>query len=165
MKTTFAAGADSILLGKKLASLALGEEISYEALERIVPGRDLRKAHRYLLDTARRMAMKDGDVVTGCVSGKGVKRLTNEEILDIAECTIGHIRRSSKKGAYKTLKADYEKLDEEGKARFNTGLSVLGAISQFTTNKVMNAVGDSVAAAKNRLPMAETLGLFLKNAK
>lgn len=162
---TFAASVDSVIIGKRLSALKSGEEVSYDALSALVPGRDLKVKHRYILETGRGLAMKESNVVTACVSGKGIKRLTNEEIVTIPEATISHIRRVSKKASRKTLCSDYEKLNAEGKQKFNAGLSVLGALLQFTTQKAISAIEDRAGTAANRLPTDETIALFLKNSK
>lgn len=162
---TFAASVDSVIIGKRLSALKSGEEVSYESLAALVPGRDLKIKHRYILETGRGLAMKESNVVTACVSGKGIKRLTDEEIITLPDATISHIRRVSKKASRKTLCTDYDKLNAEGKQKFNAGLSVLGALLQFTTNKSLNAISERAGTAVNRLPTDETIALFLKNSK
>lgn len=165
MKATFQASVDSVVIGKRLCQLQSGEEISYDALCSLVPGRDLRGKHRYILETGRALAMKESNVVTGCVSGKGVKRLTNAEIVSLPDSTFASIRRSAKKASRKVLCSDYEKLTVEDKQKFNSSMSVLGAIVQFTSVKALNAVEDRVQKAMARLPIEETMGLFLKAGK
>lgn len=165
MKATFEASVDSVIIGKKLSALSPGQTISYDALCALVPGRDLRVKHRYILETGRGLALKENKVVTGCVSGEGIKRLTDEEIVTLPESTISHIRRVSKRACRKVLCSDYDKLDAEGKRTFNAGLSVLGAITQFTSQKVLNDINERVAKAVARLPVEETLMLFMKSSK
>lgn len=162
---TFAASVDSVLLAKHLSALKPGEQISYDTLSALVPDRELLGKHRYLLDSARGMVLKDGGIVIGCVSGQGLKRLTNEEIVSLPDATIAHIRRVSKRASRKVLCTDYEKLDAAGKQKFNASLSVLGAIGQFTSQRSLDAVGDRVEKAMARLPIDETLALFLRTTK
>lgn len=162
---TFQASVDSVIIGKKLSALSPGEEITYEALSLLVPGRELRGKHRYILETGRGLALKENNVVTGCVSGKGVKRLTDEEIVDIPDATIAGLRRVAKKASRKVLCADYDKMGADDKKKFNSGLSVLGALLQFTTNKSLNYVAERAEKSANRLPVDETLTLFLKASK
>jgi hypothetical protein len=162
---TFAASVDAVLLSKTLAQLKPGEQVSYDALGALVPGRELLGKHRYLMDTARGIALKEHGIVTGCVSGKGLKRLTNEEIVTLPDATIAHIRRVSKRASRKVLCTDYEALDAAGKQKFNSSLSVMGAIIQFTGSKSLAAVSDKTEKAMARLPVDETLMLFMKNAK
>lgn len=165
MKPSFTASVDSVLVGKALSKLKPGEEISYADLEKQVPGRDLRVKHRYILETGRGLALKDSSVVTGCVNGKGLKRLTNEEIVQIPDSSLSHIRRVSKRASRKVLCSDYEKLSADDKQKFNAGLSVLGAITQFTSQKTLNAVNEKVEKALGRLPVEDTLLLFMRATK
>lgn len=165
MKPSFTASVDSVLIGKAISKLKPGEEISYDDLEKIVPGRDLRVKQRYILETGRGLALKESSIVTGCVNGTGLKRLTNEEIVQIPDSTLSHIRKVSKRASRKVLCSDYEKLSAEDKQKFNAGLSVLGALHQFTSQKAINAVSEKVEKALGRLPVEDTLLLFLKEAK
>jgi len=165
MKPSFTASVDSVLIGKALSKLEPGEEISYDDLEKIVPGRDLRGKHRYIMDTGRGLALKEASVVTGCVNGSGLKRLTAEEIVQIPDSTLSHIRKVTRKASRKVLCSDYEKLSADDKQKFNAGLSVLGAITQFTSQKALNAVNEKVEKVLGRLPTEETLMLFLKSGK
>lgn len=165
MKATFQTSVDAVVLGKRLCQLKSGEEVSYADLESLVPGRNLRGKDRYILYSATKVALKESNMVVACVSGKGMKRLTNEEIADLPTSALSHVRRTLKRTSRKVLCSDYDKLNAEGKEKFNSSMSVMGAILQFTSQKSMNAIGERVKTAVNRLPVEETVGLFLKNSK
>lgn len=165
MKAIFQTSVDAVALGKRLCQLKSGEELSYDALESLVPGRNLRGKDRYILYSAARVALKESNIVVSCVSGKGVKRLTNDEIADLPTSAISHVRRTLKRTSRKVICSDYDKLNDEGKQKFNASMSVMGAILQFTSQKSLNAIGERVTTAMNRLPVEETVGLFLKNSK
>lgn len=162
MKTIPQISVDAQVLGKFLCTLKMGQEIGYDELNKIVPGRKLQNGDNYVLQTARRYALRESSVVVEIIRGKGIKRLTDAEIAQLATPAIRRIRHTSKRASGKVVCADYEKLSADDKTAFNSGLSVLGTLHHFTSEKAQRIISESAAKALTRLPLDQTLKLFAK---
>lgn len=90
---TFIASVDAQAVARRLMELQPGDLIHYSNLRLICPDRDLRGRHRWILTAARRIALRDGEMVFGVVKGVGLKRLTNEEVAAIPSSAIASTRR------------------------------------------------------------------------
>ena len=151
MKTIPQIGIDSLTLGKRFCKLTIGEEMSYEEINAIIPGRDVQNGGRGILCTARNYAQREASIVVEVVHGKGIKRLADNEISDLAGAAIPKLRKICSRTARKIACADYDKLNPEEKTKYNAGLSILGAIQQFTTEKVRAKIAEVVTAVSNKL--------------
>jgi len=103
MKPTFEKSVDTQKLAKFFAAMAPDQFVSYAELNAMLPGCNLQNGDRHTLDSARRSVLRENSVVIGTVIGKGVKRLTDEEITDLPEGAIAHIRRATDKTGKKLL--------------------------------------------------------------
>lgn len=135
-----------------------GDLIHYSNLRLICPDRDLRGRHRWILTAARRIALRDGEMVFGVVKGVGLKRLTNEEVAAIPSSAIASTRRLVARSLRKSACCDYARLAPQEQRAFNAGCSVLGTVKQFTKPQTIKRIQDS--AERRKLSFDETLRLF-----
>lgn len=157
MKTIPTISVDSLTLGKRFCKLAVEEEMTYEAINALLPGRDVQNGDRYILQTALKYALRESGIVIEVMHGKGVKRLNDSEIASLSDSAIPKIRKVASRIIRKVTCADYEKLNGDDKTKYNAGLSVLGVIQQFTSQKACDTISKGVAAVSNRLSFEQTV--------
>ncbi len=151
-------GADVHALAAVLNQLAVGNLATYDDLSAAI-GREVRD-HRYLLDQALSQCLKQRKVF-GCVTGVGMKRLSDAEIVENSFHAFRRIRRMARKGAARLSSVAWEKMPVEDQKRHNLHISVLGAICHCATPKNMGRVAAACANGdKNGMPTAKTLALL-----
>lgn len=144
-----------------LDGLAVGEIIDYETLSAAI-GRDV-KACRYLLYKARDQLLKSRKVF-GCITGQGLQRLSDAEIVDTSVHRFKRIRRAARKGA-RVLSSigDFDALTPHDKTRHNVAISVLGAIAYVSAPSNLNRLRHSCSNSKpHHLPIKHTLQLLAR---
>lgn len=164
---SFQASTDAQVIARRLAKLQFDETISYKELTALVPDRKLQGKDRFILNTARNIVLRENNIVTAAVTGVGIKRLTDVDITTIPEAAIAKTRRFTKRAMKQTICANYDQLQPTDKIKFNTGLSVLGAIQHFTKPKTQEMIGDKVKESAARLSIEDaaksSLALFNKS--
>src|ERR1051326_1826416 len=131
---------DTRLLCDRLRELKPGETISYEDLSGCI-GRSVVERARGLLTSARHIVLRDDRIVTEAVAKVGIKRLTDEEIVNsIGGQARRHIGRTARVAIRKTTAVKFDQLTSEQKVRQNTELSHLGALNAFSADKVSKRI-------------------------
>lgn len=156
---------DAQMLVKRLAQAKPGEVIEYSELNRIVPDRNLLGKDRYVVCSARRVVQREHKIVFAPVKGKGLQRMTDDELAEIHHSTLDKIRGDARRGTRKLLCAEYEKLDNAHRVEHNTGLAVLGTITHFTRKDSVQKIGFQTATEQKRLSFKETIEQFQKGSK
>lgn len=154
----FQASVETRLLYDRLRNLQVGEMVSYAELSEIV-GQDTQGEGRGALNSARRLALRDHDIVTDAVKNVGIKRLSGSEVVQSATATFSRVRRLAQRGARRLAAARDEGLSTEEKARRDASMSALAIVKLMGKPKSV----DRIAAANTsggELPMARTLELF-----
>lgn len=153
---------DSQALYERLKKTKVGDFIKYEELTAII-SRDVTNGGRGCLATARNIAMREHRMVFACVSGEGIKRLADSEIVGIGLQATKHIRRVASKGMRKlSCVQDFDKLSQQEKLSHNTQMSVLGALHQACKESSVKRVESQVEKAQMKLSLAGTLDAFKK---
>jgi len=152
--TILEASADARLLYQRLAKLAPNELVSYAELSEII-GRNVIKV-RHVLATARRMAQRENQIVTGAVSGEGIKRLDGHGIVSSATGRIKAIRGHARRGV-RDLACATEPLEGDDLARHNMAMSMLGALELATRGRSVKKIEAAVSQAQQVIPMARAL--------
>lgn len=156
-RPSFKAGVDAQTLAKHLDGIAVGGVATYEALSKIV-GSDV-QADRGSLETARRVLLRENQIVFGAVHGVGLKRLNPAEIVEQGQDSVTKIRRASKRAMKRLATADFETLPvaEQGKHRMAS--ATLGAIALCTGTKAQHKLEQRVQGNGN-LDVGEAMKLF-----
>lgn len=89
------------LLITALRAVPLGTEISYSALSLVI-GRDVTRAARARLDSARRITQRDHGCCFFALRGFGLRRITVEQLPSVGEHARRRIR-STTRGALQTI--------------------------------------------------------------
>lgn len=160
MNPVFQMSADARLLLARLEKASVGELITYEELSATI-SRPVGGAFGPLRTALRRM-LRDHDAVFACVSGKGVKRLSDPEIIDEGVQAIDMIRRRAQRSMERQMKADFSKLDRERQARFSAQVSVMGTIAFMAKASNVAKLAKEATPERKELPVAETLRMFSK---
>lgn len=153
---------DAKLLHQALRAVAIGGVISWAQLRDVI-GREVRAGQKGYgaLQTARHRALRDDNMVFAAVHGEGLKRLTDEEIVETGADTVKRVRRIARKGAEKLLAvADFDALPNAAKIRHNAYTSMCGALTAIATERKVEVLEKNVTNAKAALPVAKALELF-----
>lgn len=159
MKTIPAISVESQLLIKKLATIKEGEVISYEDMTDII-GRDARPSMDGYgsLCTARHRLERDEGIFFASVRNVGLQRCDDLGKLDISKAKTKQMHRKAKDGMRALAAvAEFDKLPNEKKLEHNTYMSLLGCISQATTERQIGKLTSKVLEAKDKLPLGKTL--------
>lgn len=113
-----------------LMGVSPGSKITYAELSAAI-GRDVQK-HRYLIESARRIAQREHGAVFSVEYGVGYARLTTEQLPDVAATARRRIRSSARKGL-KALRQGAAKANDvspETQRKLNAEISAL-ALAEF----------------------------------
>lgn len=143
-----------------LKKLPVGEVLPYSAIADAT-GREITGRHRYILESARRVALRDG-MVFAAVHGEGMKRLADTEIVAIGAQAIGHIRRTAKRSVVKLAAVkDFDAMPASARIEHNAAMSVLGVIAHVGSSaQVKSATAAVQAVGNNTVPPVKMLAHF-----
>lgn len=160
MNDRFRLSPETNAIVKRLEIMQVGDTVTYEELSHMVGG-DIQEKKRHHLDSARKLLLNQRQMVFGVIIDKGIKRLSDSELVLDGHNYLDKIKRVSRKGA-KTLGCvvDFDNLPNELKLQHNTTLSVLGAVRLFTKPANVKKIADQVSSQNSRLLIDQTLGLF-----
>jgi hypothetical protein len=151
---SFQASTDSKILASVLQESKPGDVVSYKALSAAI-GRDVQSTAKPALDTARRIVQREKRMVFDAVRGEGLKRLTDSEIVDLADKTRDGVRRATRRTVKKMVCVDYEAMPKEKQTKHNTAISLFGVLSELATEKVQHRLGAEIERSGTELPVAK----------
>jgi hypothetical protein len=152
---------DTTTIYQRIITANVGEQISYDELTALI-GRNVQGPARSNLQAARMRALRDNNMVFSVVRTEGMKRLSDPEVVNTGEHVMGKIRRASRRGLKILTQgvADFNRLPNESKIKFNTFASVMGAITHATMGGTIQKLEKRVAEVHDKLPLAKTLAAF-----
>jgi hypothetical protein len=131
-----------------LATLAVGESLSYESLE-AAGVIDPMGAGRHAIYSARKRLLRERQMVFSCVPGEGVKRLGDVEMIGHGDNVLQHIRRASKRGMAVVLAVEnFDALSQDMKNRHNTTALILGVVAVTTGRPGRRKISGKMAEAR-----------------
>lgn len=161
-RPTFALSADTRLLIAVLAKAEVGDLIPYEQLSSAI-GKTVTGAFPALQTVKRRM-LRDHDMVFGVVWGKGLKRLSNSEIVSSGSADVEYIRRRANRSVERQMKADFDTLTAPEKTQFTAQVSVMASIAMMSKPKSLERIaGMAGEKAMKELPISATLKMFAES--
>jgi hypothetical protein len=118
-----------------LVGVSPGQLITYASLSATI-GRDVQKVG-WLLQSARRIAVREHGVVFGSERGVGLARLTTEQLPTVGATARDRIRRKAKTAQRAMIAASTRANDvsPETSRKINAELSVLGLIQEISKTK------------------------------
>lgn len=156
-RPSFKAGVDAQALAKHLEGIPVGGVATYEALSKIV-GSDVQE-DRGALETARRVLLRENQIVFGAVHGVGLKRLNPAEVVEQGQDSVTKIRRASKRAMKRLATADFDALPSAEQGRHRMASATLGAIALCTGTKAQHKLEQRVQGNGN-LDVGEAMKLF-----
>lgn len=136
-----------------------GQSVSYDDITKAI-GRDAQK-RRGILDSARRVLMRDHNIVFRCVPNEGFVRLDDSKIVDVVTTDRRSRMRSQSRMAIKELGcANYEALDDGKRVEHNTGMAMFGALYQATSTASVKRLHQRVVNAGGSIDISGTLRLI-----
>ncbi len=150
----FRLSADSAALVKVLELVDVGATVTYAELSQTI-GRDV-TSFRGPLETARLVVQREKRMVFDAVRGEGLRRLADDEIVDLSDKARDHARRHARKTAKKLVCVDYQSLNKQKQTKHNAALSMFGALAELTTSGSQKRLEAKVEAAGTQLASARS---------
>lgn len=158
-RPSFKLGVDTQTLVKRLLEVNEGESIPYELLSKTIDS-DVQSTSRGALESARRIVLRDNQIVFGVIHGIGLKRLTASEVVEQEGGSVSKIRRAANRSLKRLSTADFDGLPPQEQNRHRLVSCTLGAISLCTSTKAQNRLEQRVQSTASKLDTADTLKLF-----
>lgn len=134
-------------LVKLLMRVSVGETVTYTSLSKAV-GVDV-QARRHLLDSARRIAMRDHNAVFAAEVSVGLRRLSDVETVTlIPESRRRRIHSQAKRGIREVATVDYARLPADKQVAHNVGMAVLGALHMGSDRTAVRRIAHQVENGK-----------------
>lgn len=160
MKPQITASIDARMIYERLEKAAVGEVVTYAELTALI-GSDVQTSARGYMDTARRIAHRDKNMVFASVHGVGLKRLDDMEKVKTGEGYLNKIRRTARRAARVVVSVDnYDALPNDLKVKHNAYASMFGAVAQFSGRGTQKRLEGAVQAAGQKISFKNTLALF-----
>jgi hypothetical protein len=153
----FKASADALKLHEELILTGIGNIITYQRLGDVI-GRPVEGATS-VLQSARKIAMRENRALFACIRGVGLKRLDDHEIVELAHVLVGHVRRHARRTSKKLATAQISALKESSRNTAIAVASLLAIIVDVGGERSVKAVtaASAVAGSTNQLPIRATL--------
>lgn len=160
-RTIASLSVEARILYDHLITIPVGGEVSYAALSALIETSVQVSPGRGALNTARRMAERDNQIVFRPIRGAGLLRLNDVEIVDTGDDALASIRRKAKSAARTLTCVDYLALPEQSKIRHNTTLAILAVQQSLAQEKTLLKLGAAFESKKRVPTVKETVQQFL----
>ena len=146
---------------KRLQNVEVGELVTFEDMDRVAMGSTQSggKKYCYLL-TARKVLERTRNMCFKPEPNKGIRRMTDLEIIEDAKAVMGRQRRISARQMVRLSAVEYEHLDSEGRIEHNTAMSIHHALNASLKPGQIAGVRREITNANARLQIGETLDAF-----
>lgn len=163
MKTTALfqgeASVDTRFLVEAMRKVKPGDLITYVELTQAC-GRDVREK-RHLTDSARRILLRDHNMVFRCVANEGFIRLEDAKIVDVVNNDRRErIRRQARVAIKELACVEHHNLENARQIEHNTGMALFGALYQATSKLSVKRLHERVVNAGGQIDTAGTLKLI-----
>lgn len=153
------AGNDVRLVVEAMRKVSPGETVSYRELTQLI-GRDV-TVHRHICETARRILLREHNMVFRAVMNDGFRRLDDSQVVDVVNVDRKQrIRRQAAHAVRELGTVNYQRLDKDRQLRHNTGLAMFGTLIQATGRASLKRLQERVANAGGKIDAKGTLKLI-----
>ena len=152
--------AGTMRIVSRLRSLTTKDDvISYHELSQ-VSGKDVRGKGRYMLDTARRILRREG-MSFGTVINAGIRRLSDEETVDLGPVFLRQTRKAAKRRSEKlACIQNFNSLSSEKKVSYLSNQTILHFFAEAGGQKTVRQIENAVRVSQKQLPFSATLAVF-----
>ena len=160
---SFTASPDAQIIADKLkahAEESPEDVLLYQDISATVR-RDVQNGANHLLQTAKRIVLREEGLVYETVKGVGIKLVPPTEMHRVAESHLKRSGRSARRGLKKLGTVDVAKLDTDNRARTAALATLLHMQSHASKAHTVKRLEAKVGPDQARLPMADaTLAMF-----
>jgi len=156
-RAQFEKSLEAVELEKTLASLEVGEIITYVDLAREtnLTVDEVRRRQGTARDCLRRQR-----IVIDCVRGVGLKRMDDKGTLSVSHAHQKSADRKYKKSSDIAITVEYDTLDDEGKVAFNCLLTKAAFVRELSKKKTHKELESRVREIGGTLPPTGMIGIF-----
>ena len=153
------AGNDVKTLVERMSKTPISETIGYRELTQLI-GRDV-TVHRHLIESARRILMREHNMVFRCVMNEGYKRLDDATVVSTVNNDRKKKIRSQARFAVRELSSvNYDSLDRQKQIQHNTGMAMFGVVIHSTDASAVKKLEKQIANSGGKLDVKGTLQLI-----
>lgn len=157
----FQMSSDTRFLVQRMRNAEVGDVVTFADIE-AVTGRPYLES-RHAVYAARRVLLRDENIVFDSVRGIGFKRLDDTEIVQTSARHLRKVRRAARNGAaVLNAVSDFSKLSRENQMRHSASLSVLAVVHAFSKETTVKKIEERAAPGSRELPIAQTIAAFSK---
>lgn len=152
------ASSDVQQLVERMKQTETGVVVGYRELSQLI-GRDV-TVHRHLVESARRILLRESNMVFRCVMNEGYKRLEDAQVVEVVNVDRRKRARRQMKLAVRELSTvDYDKLAPAQQNKHNVGMAMFGVMLQSSSAASMKKLQEKVANAGGKIDVEGTLKL------
>lgn len=144
-----------------LEKAAVGEVVEYSRIDAVIGDHSTpRGAGR--IQSARRVLLRDKQMVFAAVERVGLQRLNDSDIIKTGADSVARIRRESIRGAKRLACVKYEELSDAEKRKHDAYASHLGILAECSRPQVSKKIAAAVDQSQEvrKLTFEETLKAF-----
>jgi hypothetical protein len=146
-------------LVESMSKTPINETVGYHELTQLI-GRDV-TVHRHLIESARRILMRDHNIVFRCVMNEGYKRLDDATVVStVNNDRKKKIRQQARFAVRELSSVNYENLDRQKQVQHNTGMAMFGVVIHSTDANSVKKLGNHIANSGGKLDVKGTLQLI-----
>ena len=146
---------------ERLKQAEIGETVTYKELSDLI-GRDIQE-YRNPLSSARHALIRDHGIDFCCITGVGVRRLSDKEVVLSADYARKKIRKTSNREMKRLMNCveNFEALPVDLQKKHNSEISAFLAMRHFTKESSLRKIQDKIGGdVKRYLPTESTMALF-----
>ena len=151
-------GVEAGLVADALSKMVEGEVIEYGTLTKLSGVNVLR--FRNVLQSARKVVLKEKQMGFKSIRGVGLMRMTNEQMGGFGIETVKRLGRMARKGIKVVSAADYDRLSPEGRVRQMVGLSLLNTSQHMSSSSSIKKISTAATVGTRILPLQQMLQMM-----
>lgn len=153
------ATSDALMLVDRLKKVSAGETASYRELSQLI-GRDI-TVYRHIMESARRILLRDHNMVFRCVKNEGYRRLDDAQVVDVVSVDRKKRIRTQARHAISELSCvEYNRLDKDRQLRHNTGLAMFGTLLHATSKASVKKISEQITNGGGKIDAKGPLQLI-----
>lgn len=137
-----------------LSGMEVGALVPYAKLTEVAGG-DVTGESRHIMDSARRICIREHGIVFEAVRGIGLRRMEDSQLAHLGAPMRMRVRRLARRTVSKVRCAKYDRLGNDDKTAHNTALSVAGLLVLAASDRARKKIEARVT--DGALPSRESL--------